>query len=222
MIESNRSMSQPGKIQLTETSNNINKVHDESQIQNENTADSQRSGIEVPQPSSISTLIVFCFAILLHTILEGLAIGVFKEIGEMAVLGASVVVHKIPVAYTVGTTFLTKNRPFCHWFTITFFILFVTSTPIGIIIGASVNDSGGGLANVIIQSIAGGTFVYLAACDFIIDEFHTSEDILESDNRLETEKNKTQRCISFIKFSMVGLGFAIVVTIFSVGAKHEH
>jgi len=40
--------------------------------------------------------------------MDGLAVGVFDEVGEMAVLAVTVVIHKIPVAYTVGTTFLTK------------------------------------------------------------------------------------------------------------------
>ena len=102
----------------------------------------------------------------------------------MVVLGISIVVHKIPVAFTVGTAFLTKNRPFCHWFTIGFFILFIISTPVGIIIGASVNESGG-LAVVIVQALSGGTFVYLAACDFMIHEFHNSDDISKSDLRVQ-------------------------------------
>ena len=152
--------------------------------------------------------------------MDGLAIGVFDEVGEMVVLAVTVVIHKIPVAYTVGTTFLTKDRPLCHWFTITFFIMFITSSPLGIIIGATVQSSGG-LPIVIIQSLAGGTFIYLAACDFLIHEFHNSHDISQSDGRVDSEKLKTQRCISLIKFMMVLLGFAIILILFSVG-KHEH
>ena len=56
----------------------------------------------------------------------------------------------------------------------------------------------------------------------MIDEFHNSQDIQKSDIRMQTEKNKTQRYISIIKFLMASLGFAIVVTLMSVGAKHEH
>ena len=168
-----------------------------------------------------STLIVFCLSIFLHTFLEGLAIGVFDEVGEMTVLAVSVVIHKIPVSYTVGMTFLTKNRPFCHWFTLGFFITFIVSTPLGIIIGASINSSGG-LPNIIIQSISGGTFIYLAACDFIIHEFHTSNDISSADIRIEEEKNKTQKKINMIKFLAVVLGFACIVLMFSIGPKHEH
>ena len=139
----------------------------------------------------------------------------------MVVLAVTVVIHKIPVAYTVGTTFLTKQRPLSHWFTIVFFILFILSTPIGIIIGSSVNSTGG-LGIVVIQSIAGGTFIYLATCELIIHEFNTSKDISSNDIRLPEEKTRTQRCINLIKFTFLASGFAIIVILFSLGAKHEH
>jgi len=75
---------------------------------------------------------------------------------------------------------------------------------------------------VIVQGLAGGTFVYLACCDFIVHEFQNGKDIYEGDDRKEEELAKTQRCISLLKFMFVALGFAVVVTIFSLGAKHAH
>jgi len=100
-------------------------------------------------------------------------------------------------------------------------VFFVLSTPLGIIIGAAL-DSAGGLGVVIVQGLAGGTFVYLACCDFIVHEFQNGKDIYEGDDRKEEELAKTQRCISLLKFMFVALGFAVVVTIFSLGAKHAH
>ena len=88
-------------------------------------------------------------------------------------------------------------------------------------IGASVSSSGG-IGIVIVQSLAGGTFIYLAACDFIIHEFHNGKDIATGDIRMQSEKNKTQRCINMIKFLFVALGFIIITVLFSLGAKHEH
>ena len=138
----------------------------------------------------MSTLYVFCMALFVHTLLEGLAIGAFDKIDEMVILGVSIVVHKVPVAYTVGTAFKNKRLPFCHWFTIFYFVTFVISTPVGIIIGTTVSASSG-LPIVIIQSLAGGTFIYLACCDFIVHEFQNSHDILPTDTRPNSEKNKT-------------------------------
>lgn len=81
---------------------------------------------------------MFCLSMILHTFLEGLAIGVFNEVEEMAILAVSTIIHKIPVAYTVGTTFLNKGQPLKKVSTFGFFIIYILSTPIGIIIGANV------------------------------------------------------------------------------------
>ena len=66
--------------------------------------DSEEEG-DNKQRVATQTLITFGFAIMLHSLIDGLAIGVFKEASEMLVLSASVIIHKIPVACTVGTTF---------------------------------------------------------------------------------------------------------------------
>ena len=55
---------------------------------------------------AIESLYTFAIAIGLHCLMDGFAIGVFKDPKEIAVLTASIVVHKIPVAYTVGITFM--------------------------------------------------------------------------------------------------------------------
>ena len=67
--------------------------------------------------ASVATESLFTFglAVALHSLLDGLAIGVFEDPKEMAVLASTVVIHKIPVAYTVGVTFMKQNQPLCKW-----------------------------------------------------------------------------------------------------------
>ena len=55
-----------------------------------------------------STIVSFGLAIILHSLIDGLAIGVFERLEDLAVLTVSVIIHKIPVACTVGTTFLSN------------------------------------------------------------------------------------------------------------------
>ena len=54
--------------------------------------------------SSISTqsLISFGIAICIHSLIDGLAVGVYDELETMVILSISIIVHKIPVAVTVG------------------------------------------------------------------------------------------------------------------------
>ena len=51
------------------------------------------------------SLITFGLSIIVHTLVEGLAIGVFDEAESVIVLAANVIIHKIPVAFAVGTSF---------------------------------------------------------------------------------------------------------------------
>lgn len=53
----------------------------------------------------------------------------------MVVLAVSVMIHKIPVSFTVGTTFHKNNRGLLDTSTIVFFIMFILSTPIGMSLG---------------------------------------------------------------------------------------
>lgn len=61
------------------------------------------------QRVDISTIISFGLAIILHSFIDGLAIGVFERLEDLAVLTVSVIIHKIPVACTVGATFISNG-----------------------------------------------------------------------------------------------------------------
>lgn len=100
-----------------------------------------------------------------------------------------------------------------------FFILYVTGTPIGILIGALVGSSGG-IGFIIFIGMAGGIFIYMACCHLIIHEFHDSNDINELDKRPYAERLKTQRMIGTLKFLVVMLGFGIVVLVASIEDHH--
>lgn len=84
----------------------------------------------------------FILAILIHSTVDGLAIGVFDEAGEMIVLTTSVIIHKIPLAFTVGTTLISQGQSLCSCTTLTSLILFIISTPIGVGIGMGVSQAG--------------------------------------------------------------------------------
>ena len=41
-----------------------------------------------------------------HCLFEGIAVGVFSEVTEMTVIAVGLIIHKIPVAFALGTTFM--------------------------------------------------------------------------------------------------------------------
>ena len=89
---------------------------------------------------STQSLVAFGVAITLHSFIDGLAIGVFNEVGAIAVLAISVVIHKVPVACSVGTTFLTNGKDWKEMSSFMTFAFFILASPIGMIVGMILGD----------------------------------------------------------------------------------
>ena len=111
-------------------------------------------------------------AITLHSFIDGLAIGVFNELGAITILAISVVIHKVPVACSVGTTFLSHNKKWNDVSSLVTFIAFILASPVGMIVGMILGEQEVNMSLISIQALSGGTFVYLACCDLLIHEFH--------------------------------------------------
>jgi zinc transporter ZupT len=50
-------------------------------------------------------MITFGLALFLHSFIDGIAVGLFEESKALWVLSWSVILHKIPVSFTLGFTF---------------------------------------------------------------------------------------------------------------------
>jgi zinc transporter ZupT len=130
------------------------------------------SPVKELQRISTQSLVGFGLAICSHSLIDGLAIGIFSDIGTITVLAVCVIIHKIPVACTVGTTFKSQSQELMAPSTIVVFVAFILATPIGMTIGMSIQESDETLLVFpIIQALSGGTFVYIACCDLLIHEF---------------------------------------------------
>jgi len=65
-----------------------------------------------------------------------------------------------------------------------------------------------GLILMIIQSLTGGIFIYLACCDLLIHEFHHAKFISKTEN--------------FKKFVAMCFGSAVVLVIIAIMPAHAH
>lgn len=106
-------------------------------------------------------------------------------------LAVSVIIHKIPVALTVGTTFVSNGQPWRKCSTLIIFSLFILSSPIGIIIGTVAGSKLDPLGLTIIQSLSGGTFVYLACCDLLVHEFIEEHPLEEGQKEMTVNEKKS-------------------------------
>ena len=64
---------------------------------------------EGPKLATKGSLITFGVALFLHSFIDGLAVGVFNEIDSLTIIAISIILHKIPVAFTLGFTFASSE-----------------------------------------------------------------------------------------------------------------
>jgi len=90
---------------------------------------------------SVPSLLIFGIVIILDGFIDGLAIGTFKKHDEIFLIAAIMGVYKIPVSFAVGVVFLSAGRYCCSFITLAFGLLFMLSTPAGIILMTYFEDS---------------------------------------------------------------------------------
>lgn len=99
--------------------------------------DEEEHGLEINK----NGLVTFGLALFLHSLIDGLSVGVFKEMESVYILAASVVIHKIPVAFTLGFTFAKSNQTLDMLSTKIIIFLFLISSPLGVIFGAVISEN---------------------------------------------------------------------------------
>ena len=118
------------------------------------------------------TSMVLLVALSTHAVFEGIALGLTNSLAPALNIMLALMIHKcaasmslgISISKNFGSTKMDKNRG------LTLLIMFALATPLGIIIGLILQDTSE-LVEIIFSSLAGGTFVYIAASEVIVEEF---------------------------------------------------
>jgi len=132
-------------------------------------------------------------------------------------------------SFALGVSFVNSSVPFKKILQLLF--LFCITTPTGIIIGVFLSSILNGFVESFLaeslKAIAGGTFVYVALIEVIMEEFEDSHgekkhETTNNDDFEKTEQNlKEEKKTKYIKFLMIILGI-ILMSIISVQFKHKH
>uniref|UniRef100_A0AC34R0I6 Zinc transporter ZIP1 n=1 Tax=Panagrolaimus sp. JU765 TaxID=591449 RepID=A0AC34R0I6_9BILA len=118
--------------------------------------------------------ITFVLALSIHSIIEGLALGVQKDNSKVTALFLSLMVHKLIVAFSVGLQLARTHAHALRWVMVSIFVLSVM-TPIGAIIGmfvqqAPIDQEARDMIILLFQGIAVGTFIYVTFFEVLIHE----------------------------------------------------
>ena len=139
------------------------------------------------------TSYILVIALSVHSIFEGIALGLQRTSIRLFYLFLAILSHKWVEALTIGINF---NNSQLEYETVKFILLFASMTPIGIILGiifAGTSD----LIEGFFFAVSSGTFLYISASEVVIEEFSLS-------------KYKKHKFLSFI----IGAGLIFIVTIF--------
>jgi len=114
------------------------------------------------------TPFVLMIALSVHSIFEGLAVGITDNMADLWTILLAIFIHKGAASSALGIS-LVKTFPddfsLIRWLVFTFSL----ATPLGIILGMIL--SGGSIMDIVCNCLAAGSFVYIAASEVIVEEF---------------------------------------------------
>lgn len=134
-------------------------------------------------------------ALSIHAIFEGIALGLQSGFLLALDIVVAIAIHKGAAASALGIS-LVKTFPNDFGLVKKLVFLFSCASPLGIIIGILASGAGD-IVNVVMSSLAAGTFVYIACTEIIVAEFSVGG-------------NRWLKCAAFI------LGACIITSLFFV------
>lgn len=114
------------------------------------------------------TFFVLMFATSVHSVFEGLALGLIKDTARAMHIFVGIILHECIVAVALGLN-AAKINPSLRA-NLKFAVAFSATVPIGIVLGVAVGYTPGALGRLIsaiFQGLAAGTFLHVAFCELI-------------------------------------------------------
>lgn len=140
------------------------------------------------------TSYILVIALSVHSIFEGIALGLQRTSIRLFYLFIAISCHKWVEALSIGINF--NNSQIDYDTILKFILIFASTTPLGIILGMILSGRSD-LIEGFFFAVSSGTFIYISASEVVIEEFSVS-------------KYKKHKFISFI----IGAGLIFIFTIF--------
>ena len=115
------------------------------------------------------TPFILMIALSVHSIFEGLALGLSKNESEVLNMAIAIIAHKGAAGLSLGIS-LIKTFPNDHTLIRLLVLVFSVATPIGVGLGMILANAGD-IYEIIFSSLAAGTFVYIGCSEVIVEEF---------------------------------------------------
>jgi len=157
---------------------------------NEKETNSERKSItsadqETPEQPKKKNVGVLIFALAIHSVFEGLAIGVEAKASTFLQLAGAILIHKCVVAFALGARFIDAGLKLKG--IMISLSIFCISTPIGIALAMGLLEilsitagsrSTISLVSGLIQGLSTGFFLYITFVEMICDEIRDGKDLM--------------------------------------------
>ena len=154
--------------------------------------------------STLASLMLF-LALSLHSILEGVAIGIVPKAEMVVSTSAAILAHKAFAGYALGSTLITAESLDTrkHLY---LGMIFSMTTPVGVLLGMALLDdfNGDSLAVGVVQAMVAGTFLYVS-----IVEVGTKELLVCRHGEEENVTGSVKRT-EFLKLFAFLMGFLLM------------
>nr|XP_060636126.1 zinc transporter ZIP2 [Anolis sagrei ordinatus] len=157
--------------------------------------ESQDNHKDLPEAHSSLRAFVLFLSLSFHSVFEGLAIGVQKQVTAAVQLCLAVLIHKAIVVFSLSLK-LVQSGTKVQW-RLLYLVVFALMSPAGIGVGIGVslsNSDGSSLAQAVLEGLAAGTFLYVTFLEILPYELRSHESPLT-------------------KFFFISLGFCIMAVI---------
>ena len=115
------------------------------------------------------TPFILMLALSVHSVFEGLALGMGKDMTSTLDMVIAICIHKGAAGTSLGIS-LVKTFPDNFRLCRLLILIFALATPLGVGIGMAVVNAGD-IYDIIFSSLAAGSFLYIACSEVIIEEF---------------------------------------------------
>ncbi|XP_063781948.1 zinc transporter ZIP1 isoform X2 [Pseudophryne corroboree] len=121
-----------------------------------------------------------CFILMmslsLHSVFEGIAIGLQNEQSEVLQIAVAILIHKSIIAVSLSLLLMQSNVQ-TRWFVLSI-VMFALMSPLGIGIGIGVmqnESSGSSLVQCVLEGLAAGTFIYITFLEILPHELNSNK-----------------------------------------------
>ena len=133
-------------------------------------SDTQRSVTAMePKQSSASSVLLLCVALIVHSVVEGVGIGMSNTESGSILMAIATGLHKSIAGFALGSSLSQSSLE--RITAITLAITFASATPLGIFVGEIVNNSLPPVFDGVLKALAAGMFLFIASVEMLPPQF---------------------------------------------------